>query len=74
MHNLGTIIPGLNYHLIINEREQNDLVNALAFFHAIFDPKRSESTAALIKEWRDVAADTYLPGVDALATKIATLS
>lgn len=70
MQNLGKLT---NCHLVVTESERNNIVNALAFFHAIFDPNRTESQAEIIKEWQDVANDTYLPSVDRLSTKIATL-
>lgn len=73
MIDLGTFPVQVQHHLAINEREQSDLVNALAFFHAIFDPQRRDSTAAVIAAWQDVARDTHLPSVDALASKIAAL-
>jgi len=63
-----------NHHLSITEDEQLQLVNALAFFHAVFDPDRTEPVLTIINEWRDVANDTHLPSVDKLATRIATLS
>jgi hypothetical protein len=39
----------------------------------MFDPARDVPTIDLIKEWRDVAADTNLRHVDELATRIAQL-
>lgn len=59
-------------HIVITDEEQNMIVNALAFFHASFDPKRDCSLSCLHSEWLDVAQDTHLPAVDQLATKIAT--
>ena len=70
MQNLGRIT---NHHLVISDSEQNDLVNALAFFHAIFDPARDVPTIDLIRSWRDVASETNLRHVDDLATRIAQL-
>jgi len=70
MQNLGRIT---NHHLVITDTEQHHLVNALAFFNAMFDPARDVSTTDLIREWRDVALDTDLGQVDALATRIAQI-
>lgn len=70
MQNLGRIT---NHHLVISDSEQNHIVNALAFFHAMFDPARDVPTTDLIREWCDVAADTHLGHVDELATRIAQL-
>jgi hypothetical protein len=39
----------------------------------MFDPARDVSTTDLIREWRDVALDTDLGQVDALATRIAQI-
>ena len=62
-----------HHHLIVTESEQLAIVNSLAFFHAIFDPNRSDSISEVVKYWQDVAADTHLSSVDALATRIAKL-
>lgn len=70
MQNLGRIT---NHHLVISDAEQNHIVNALAFFHAMFDPARDVPTTDLIREWCDVAADTHLGQVDELATRIAQI-
>lgn len=71
MQHLGKIT---NHHLIITDSELNNIVNSLAFFHAIFDPARVDSVPSLIAYWKEVADDTYLPSLETLATKIATLS
>ena len=73
MQYLGTFPVRTQHHLAITDRERDDLVNALAFFHAVFDPDRSDSLASIVGAWRDVAKDTHLPSVDALATRIAQL-
>jgi hypothetical protein len=39
----------------------------------MFDPARDVPTIDLIKSWRDVASETNLRHVDALATRIAQL-
>jgi hypothetical protein len=62
-----------NHHLTVTDSEQLAVVNSLAFFHAIFDPNRSDSISEIVKYWQDVAADTHLSSVDALATRIAKL-
>lgn len=62
-----------NHHLTVTDSEQLAIVNSLAFFHAIFDPNRTDSISELVKHWQDVAADTRLSSVDALATRIAKL-
>lgn len=71
MHYLGTMT---NHHLSISDSEQNAIVNSLAFFHAVFDPKRDVSLPELLATWQDVANDTHLPQVDDLATRVATLN
>jgi hypothetical protein len=70
MQNLGRIT---NHHLVISDAEQLHLVNALAFFHAMFDPARDVSIKDLISDWQGVADDTHLPQVDELATRIAQI-
>jgi len=65
--------PRINHHIVITDEEQYMIVNALAFFHASFDLNRDCSLSCLHNEWRDVALDTSLPAMDALATKIAIL-
>jgi hypothetical protein len=70
MKNLGRIT---NHHLVISESEQYHLVNALTFFHAMFDPAREVSIKDLISDWQDVADDTHLPQIDELATRIAQI-
>ena len=62
-----------NHHLVVTESEQLAIVNSLAFFHAIFDPNKQDSISEIIAAWRDVAAETHLPSVDALATRVAKL-
>ena len=70
MQTLGKLT---NHHLAISDSEKDNIVNALAFFHAVFDPARTDSRNDIISHWADVAKDTHLPSVDSLATKIATL-
>ena len=62
-----------NHHLIVTEPEQLAIVNSLAFFNAIFDPKRTDSISELIEYWQPVADDTDINGVDELATRVASL-
>jgi len=61
----------INHHIIISDEEQCMIVNALAFFEQFFQ-KHSWATSEVVQEWQDVADDTNLSLVDALATKIAT--
>jgi hypothetical protein len=70
MQNLGKIT---NHHLAITDFEQLATINALAFFHAVFDPNRSEAVLDIVAEWQDVANDTNLNLVDTLATRVARL-
>jgi len=62
-----------NHHLIVTESEQLAIVNSLAFFNAIFDPRRTDSIKELIEYWQPVADDTDINGVDELATRVANL-
>jgi hypothetical protein len=71
---LGTLPVRSQHHFAATESELNHLVNALAFFHAVFDPNRVEPILAIVNEWQDVANDTHLPSIDALATKLAAAS
>lgn len=71
MQNLGMLPTRSQHHFAASEAELHDLVNALAFFHAIFDPLRSEPVLAIVNAWQDVADDTHLPRLDALASKLA---
>lgn len=73
MQQLGTFPVRVQHHLAITDRERDDLVNALSFFHAVFGPDRKDSPASIVDAWKDVAKDTHLPSVDALATRIAQL-
>ena len=71
MHYLGTMT---NHHLSISDSEQNAIVNSLAFFNAVFDPRRNVKLVELIADWQETANDTDLQQVDDLATRIATLN
>lgn len=62
-----------NHHMVISDAERDMIVNALQFFYATFGPERDFSLSCLFSQWRDVAQDTHLPSVDALATKIASI-
>ena len=64
----------INHHIIITDEEQNMIVNALAFFQEFFSNVENAASGAhhSWEEWQDVADDTNLDAVDALATKIAT--
>jgi hypothetical protein len=61
----------MNHHIILTEQEQNDAVNALAFFQEFFKYSGKDYRDSVIKEWQYVADDTNLTLVDNLATKIA---
>jgi len=63
----------INHHIIITDEEQYMVVNALAFFQEFFSSVENSASGAhhSWKEWQDVADDTNLDAVDALATKIA---
>jgi hypothetical protein len=73
MQYLGTFPSRIQHHLAISDRERDDLVNALAFFHAVFDPNRVDPILTIVNEWSDAAKDTHLPSVDTLADRIARL-
>ena len=62
----------INHHIIITDEEQNMIVNALAFFEQSFQKGSCIPPSDVVEEWQDVADDTNLDVVDALATKIAT--
>ena len=62
----------INHHIVITDKEQNMIVNALAFFNEFFYYKGDRYRKATAKEWQDVADDTDLAAIDILATKIAT--
>ena len=62
----------INHHIIITDEEQNMIVNALAFFEQSFQLGSNTPPSDVVEEWQDVADDTNLDAVDALATKIAT--
>lgn len=62
----------INHHIIITDAEQNMIVNALAFFEQSFQLGSNTPPSDVVEEWQDVADDTNLDAVDALATKIAT--
>ena len=61
----------MNHHIIITDEEQNMIVNALAFFEQSFQLGSNTPPSDVVEEWQDVADDTNLDAVDALATKIA---
>ena len=61
----------INHHIIITDEEQNMIVNALAFFEQSFQKDSCTPPSDVVEEWQDVADDTNLSLVDALATKIA---
>ena len=61
----------INHHIIITDEEQNMIVNALAFFEQSFQLGSNTPPSDVVEEWQDVADDTNLDAVDALATKIA---
>jgi hypothetical protein len=73
MQYLGTLPVRSQHHLAVTDHERDLLVNALAFFHAVFDPQRTDPLPDLVAAWQDVARDTHLPSVDTLATRIAQL-
>lgn len=62
-----------NHHLVITEEEQNMLVNALTFFHDIYNKQRSRPVSTLVEDWQLAADDTNLDAMDALASRIAKL-
>ena len=62
----------INHHIIITDEEQNMIVNAVAFFDQLYSTNRIVDVNEVIKEWQDVADDTRLSHLDALANKIAT--
>lgn len=68
---LGTFPVRCKHHFAVTEEELNYLVNALAFFHATFDPNRTEPILSVVNEWQQVAADTSIPRLDALAIRLA---
>ena len=70
MRDLGKIT---NHHLVISDAERLNIINALAFFHAVFDPHREETVLELVAYWQDVAQDSHLPSFDLLATRIACI-
>lgn len=73
MNYLGIGKGPTQHHLVITEEEQNMIVNALTFFHAMFNPRRTDAAVDIYHEWQDVARDTSLEHMDKLATQVATL-
>lgn len=71
---LSTLPVRTQHHFAATDDELNDLVNALAFFHAVFDPNRTDPIPQIVAAWQAVANDTHLPRLDALATKLAAAS
>lgn len=61
------------HHLVITEEERDMIVNALAFFHAIYDKRQQEPREEIISTWKDVANGTSLERMDQLATSIANV-
>jgi hypothetical protein len=61
----------INHHIVITDEEQLMIVNALAFFEQLYSLNRIVDVNEIIEEWQDVADDTSLSRLDALATKIA---
>jgi len=63
----------INHHIILTDEEQCMVVNSLAFFQEFFSCVENAASGAhhSWNEWQDVADDTNLDAVDALATKIA---
>lgn len=68
----------INHHVVLTDREQEAAVNALAYFHWIFnsDFAKSRMTAEEIAQehehWKDVAKEYESNFMDILASKIAT--
>lgn len=68
----------INHHIVLTHKEQEATVNALAYFHWIFnsDFAKSRMTAKEIAEenehWKDVAKEYENNFMDILASKIAT--
>ena len=60
------------YHIIVTDEDRNMIVNALAFYNQFFKYTGYAYRSEIVEEWQDVADDTDLNAVDALATKIAT--
>ena len=61
----------MSIHLIVSESEQLAIINSLAFFQSFFKYSGAGYRAEQIKEWQDVADDSDLNQIDALASKIA---
>jgi hypothetical protein len=70
MRDLGKIT---NHHLVISDAERLNIINALAFFHAVFDPHRDYTIGEIIADWQPVAQDSHLPSFDLLATRISCI-
>lgn len=68
----------INHHIVLTDKEQEAVVNALAYFNWIFssDFTRSRMTAEEIaqehEQWKVVAKEYEDVFMDNLATKIAT--
>jgi len=61
----------MSIHLIVSESEQLAIINSLAFFDLFFKYSGDGYRKGIVDEWQDVADDTNLNEVDALATRIA---
>ena len=68
MDHLGTLT---NHHLALTDRELEMVINALAFFHAYYSQSAESFNGA---SWQDIAADTHLPSVDGLATRLTCIA
>ena len=61
----------MSIHLIVPESEQLAIINSLAFFEHSFRKNSVTPPSDVVEEWQDVADDTNIEGIDALATRIA---
>lgn len=61
----------MSIHLVVSESEQLAIVNALVFFEHSFQENSVTPPSDVVEEWQDVANDTNLGEIDALATRIA---
>ena len=68
----------INHHIVLTDKEQEAVVNALAYFHWIFYSHfaKSRMTAEEIAQehehWKDVVKEYENNFMDILASKIAT--
>jgi hypothetical protein len=70
MRDLGKIT---NHHLVISDEERLNIINALAFFHAVFDRNRVYPVADIVADFQPIAQDSHLPSFDLLATRISCI-